>query len=46
MMREFGYTFRDLQEMTLDQLNFLLAGLAWEASEARTALRKARMRRR
>jgi hypothetical protein len=46
LMREFGYTFRQLREMTWDQVNFLLAGLAWEAGELRAAQRKARFRRR
>jgi hypothetical protein len=40
-MREFGYTFREIREMTWDQVNFLLSGLAWEASEAKAARRRA-----
>jgi hypothetical protein len=43
-MYEFGYTFEDVQRMTIEQLNFLVAGLKWYKDEEAEAVRRARRR--
>jgi len=45
-MHEFGYTFKDIEEMHPMQIEFLLAGLAKYYKDQEKAAKKARLRRR
>jgi hypothetical protein len=44
-MYEFGYTFEDVERMTMDQFNFLATGIKWYKEEEAEAIRRANRRR-
>lgn len=44
-MREFGYTFDEISEMTWTQIMFLATGLQMEAREQKAAQRRAKYKR-
>jgi hypothetical protein len=44
-MKEFGYTFEDIDRMTQEQINFLLTGLQVEAREQKAAQRRSKLKR-
>jgi hypothetical protein len=44
-MYEFGYTFEDVQRMTMDQLNFLATGIKWYKDQEAEAIRRSSRRR-
>ena len=43
-MYEFGYTFEDIQGMTIEQINFLAIGIKWYKEAEAEAIGKARRR--
>ena len=45
-MHEFGYTFKEIEELTPAQLNFLAIGLELYSKEIERRMRRARPRRR
>jgi hypothetical protein len=45
-MHKFGYTFKEMAEMTQEQIAFLITGLDLEARERQSAQRRAKLKRR
>jgi len=43
-MKEFGYTFEEIDQMTAEQIQFLLTGLEVEAREIEAARRRAKLK--
>lgn len=43
-MYEFGYSFEDVERMTMEQLNFLAEGIKWYKEAEAEAVRRARKR--